>query len=80
MASIATVNIKATPRRMLSEREAADYIGLTVKRFKGACPVAPVAMPGGVIVYDQHDLDAFIDRIKSGGSNADDDIVAGLRR
>lgn len=64
---------------MLSEREAAEYIGLTVKRFQGVRPVAPVTMPGGVIVYDQHDLDAFVDRIKSGGVDSDDDIVAGLR-
>lgn len=80
MASAATLNIKVSPRRMLSEREAAEYIGLTLKRFQGARPIAPIEMPGGVLAYDMHDLDAFIDRRKSGGADSDDDIVTGLRQ
>lgn len=79
MASAATLNIKVSPRRMLSEREAAEYIGLTLKRFQGARPVSPVEMPGGILSYDMRDLDAFIDRRKLGGVDSDDDIVAGLR-
>lgn len=78
MPSAATLNIKVSPRRMLSEREAADYIGLSLKRFQGARPVAPIEMPGGVLVYDMRDLDAFIDRRKTGAADADEDILAAL--
>ncbi|PZU21950.1 MAG: hypothetical protein DI589_13730 [Shinella sp.] len=78
MVSAATLNIKVSPRRMLSEREAAEYIGLTLKRFQGARPVAPIEMPGKVLVYDMRDLDAFIDQRKVGASDNDDDILAAL--
>lgn len=79
MASAATLNIKVSPRRMLSEREAADYLGLSLKRFKGAQMVSPIEMPGRVFVYDMKDLDAVIDQRKSGGDGSDDAMLARLR-
>ncbi len=76
--SAATLRLIVPPRRMLPKREAAEYCGLTAKRFEAECRVAPVAMPGGTIVYDMRDLDAWIDSLKSGAGDADDDILGRL--
>lgn len=73
----ATLNIKVAPRRMLPAREAADYCGLPAKRFPHECRVSPVVMPGGAKLYDMHDLDRWIDSLKS-GDDVDDDIVGRL--
>jgi len=75
----ATLNLRVTPRRMLSEREAADYCAMTAKRFRAACPVTAVAFPDGVTAYDMRDLDNWIDTLKAGG-RGHDDAVAILER
>lgn len=74
----AILNIRAAPRRMLTLKEAADYCGLSTKRFPIDCCVSPVAMPDGKKVYDMHDLDAFIDAMKGGEASGDDAIIANL--
>lgn len=74
----ATLNIRVAPRRMLTLKEAADYCGLSTKRFPIDCSVSPVAMPDGKRVYDMHDLDAFIDAMKGGEASSDDAIIAKL--
>jgi len=73
----ATLNIKISPRRMLPANEAANYCGITVKRFPHECRVAPVAMPGGSKLYDIQDLDAWLDSLKS-GNDADEEILGRL--
>lgn len=65
---------------MLTLREAADYCGLSAKRFPIDCYVTPVAMPSGVKAYDMRDLDAFLDALKGGEATADDVIFAKLRK
>lgn len=74
----ATLNIRVAPRRMLTLKEAADYCGLSAKRFPIDCRVTPVAMPSGAKVYDMHDLDAFLDALKGGEASSDDAIIAKL--
>ena len=74
----ATLNLKVSPRRMLSLKEAADYVGVTAKRFPGTCSVAPIALPGDVKLYDMRDLDAWLDQLKAGGVDSDDEIIGKL--
>lgn len=74
----ATLNIKVSPRRMLSAREAGEYVGISFKRFPGTCSVRPVAMPDGSRLYDMRDLDAWVDGLKSGGPDSDDDDLGKL--
>lgn len=74
----ATLNIKVSPRRMLRTNEAADYCGISLKRFPMECTVVPVAMPNGVKLYDIQDLDAWIDSLKCGSSADDDSLLERL--
>lgn len=74
----ATLNIKVSPRRMLSLREAAEYCGMPAKRFGFECPVAPVAMPHGAKHYDMRDLDGWLDALKAGQPGSDEELIARL--
>lgn len=74
----ATLNIKISPRRMLSSGEAAAYCGLPSKQFPVICNVAPVLMPGGRRLYDLQELDIWLDGFKSGASESDHDILGRL--
>ncbi|MER9712855.1 hypothetical protein [Mesorhizobium sp. M0220] len=74
--TIATLNLRVAPRRMLSEREAAAYCGIPAKRIAAAVP--PIVMPGGAKLYDMHDCDAWLDGLKGGDVAADDDILGKL--
>ncbi|WP_296077768.1 hypothetical protein [uncultured Agrobacterium sp.] len=74
----AMLNIRVIQPRMLSPKMAAEYVGIPQKRFPGACPVTPVAMPGDVKLYDVRDLDKWLDELKGGTDAADDDIIGKL--
>lgn len=74
----ATLNLRLAPRRMLTLREAGEYVGIPAKRFPGACSVRPVAMPDGSRLYDMHDLDTWLDSLKSGAPDSDDEILGKL--
>lgn len=63
---------------MLSAGEAAEYVGLPVKRLKMDCPVLPVAMPGGRTLYDLRDLDTWLDTLKDSAADCDDAILERL--
>lgn len=76
--SIATLNIRTVPRRLLNQNEAAEYCGLKAKRFQADCAVAPVVMPNGSKLYDMLDLDRWIEGLKAGAGDSDDDIVGRL--
>ena len=73
----ATLNIKVSPRRMLSEREAADYCGLPFKAFRVGCPVTSIQMPGGRRAFDMRDLDDWLDNLKGGITSGDDVYTTG---
>jgi len=74
----AVVQLKFTPKRMLTKTEAARHCGRSVKRFMAECPVSPVKFPNGDLLYDVRDLDAWIDDVKRGSSGSADDIVGRL--
>jgi hypothetical protein len=63
----ATLNLRLSPRRIVSEKEAA------------ACTVLPVQFPDGAKLYDLHDLDAWLDGLKGASLSASaDEILAKL--
>jgi hypothetical protein len=74
----AMINIKVAPRRMLTLREASEYVGVKEKRFAAACGVTPVAMPDGGRLYDMRDLDIWLDTLKAGNSDSDEEILGKL--
>lgn len=76
--SAATFTIKMPPRRMLSLSEAAIYVGIPAKRFPSACRIVPIAMPDGKKQYDIRDLDEWLDSLKAGSRDTDDDIIGKL--
>lgn len=71
----ATLNLKVSPRRMLSEKEAADYLALPLAVFRSDCRIPQVEMPRGRKLYDMRDLDHWIDSRKGGAHDNDDDIL-----
>ena len=78
--STATLNLKVSPRRMLTIREAADYCGLPQKKFTHYCRVSPIQIGGVDQRYDMRDLDHWLDGMKSGLPDGDDDIIALLKK
>ncbi len=74
----ATLNVRLAPRRMLTPREAAEYCGLPTKSFPVDCGARPIQMPNGRKLYDMHDLDAWLDGLKSGQPDDDEDIIGRL--
>ena len=61
-----TLNVVVIPKRMLTKTEAAAHCGRSVKRFGIECPVMPIQFENGDLRYDIHDLDAWLDGLKSG--------------
>lgn len=70
----ATLNLRVSPRRMLTPREAAEYTGINAAQL----PVRPVELPNGRKRYDLHDLDAFLDGLKGEGESDHEAILARL--
>lgn len=65
---------------MLTKKAAASYCGLSINKFEQVCPVMAVAFENGTTRYDIIDIDAWLDFLKSGGINVQDDqIVAKLK-
>tara|TARA_R110000737_G_scaffold204878_1_gene223634 strand:- start:2372 stop:2608 length:237 start_codon:yes stop_codon:yes gene_type:complete len=62
----ANLNISVIQVRMMKQAEAANYTGLPVKYFKSSCPVQPVEVRPGTILWDKRDLDKWIDDMKEG--------------
>ncbi len=67
----AIVQLNIIAKRMLVLREAAHYCGRTIKRFQIECTVTEVIFPNGDRRFDVHDLDKWLDSLKSGGDDAD---------
>ncbi len=75
-----TLNIAVIPKRMLTKAEAAAHCGRPVKRFEIECPVRPIRFENGDIRYDIHDIDAWLDSLKSVHEESDvQSIVDRLR-
>ena len=76
--TFSTLKIAITPKRMLTQSEAAHHCGRPVKRFAVECPVAPVVFPNGDRRFDVRDLDGWIDSFKVDAVGTADDILARL--
>jgi hypothetical protein len=76
----AVLNLVMIPKRMLTKTEAASHCGRPVKRFEIECPVPPVRFPNGDERYDVHDLDEWLDSLKTGRENSDVASIIGKLR
>jgi len=76
--TLATLRLQIPPRRMLNQRDAAEYCGIPTKRFPIVCPVPPLTMPGGEARYDMLDLDDWIDCLKQGHNKSADEYLERL--
>ncbi|WP_343503559.1 MULTISPECIES: hypothetical protein [Roseobacteraceae] len=63
--AMTNLNISVIDKRMLKQSEAASYSGLPLKHFKSSCPVRPVELRRGTLLWDRRDLDHWIDAVKS---------------
>lgn len=72
------LNIRVVQPRMMSVRQAADYVGIPLKRFSRVCSVRPIAISEGDERYDIRDLDQWLDNLKAGHTDADTEIVGRL--
>ena len=75
----AMLNIRVVQPRMISVKQAADYVGIPLKRFPRICTVDPVAMPESQERYDIRDLDQWLDELKAGTADTDADILERLK-
>ena len=60
---------------MLKKLDAAAYCGLTPAGFERNCKAVPVKYPDGTKLWDVRDLDAWLDALKTGQADTDDDIL-----
>jgi hypothetical protein len=74
----AMLNIRIVQPRMMSIKQAADYVGLPLRRFPRICNVRPVSLPESEERYDIRDLDLWLDQIKAGGADTDAEILERL--
>lgn len=69
-------NISVIDKRMMKQSEAASYVGLPLKHFKTTCPVRPVELQEGILLWDRRDIDVWIDDMKTGNDvTVRDDIL-----
>jgi hypothetical protein len=74
----ATLNLRVQPFRLLTKAEAAHYCGRSVKKFESQCPVPPIEMADGDLLWDVQDLDRWIETLKNEVGDDDSAIVARL--
>lgn len=73
--SQATLNLSVVSKRILTKGEAASYCGMSVKHFKIECPVRPIQYKNGDIRYDVHDLDEWLNGLKTIHLQPDIDLM-----
>ncbi len=61
----ATLSLRVQPFRLLTKAEAAHYCRRSVRKFESQCPVQPLEMADGDLLWDVQDLDRWIDSLKS---------------
>ncbi len=74
-----TLNLRIQPYRLLTKMEAANYCRRSTKKFEAQCPVPPLRMADGDLLWDVHDLDRWIESIKSGKLDEAEAALARLR-
>ena len=73
--TVTTLNLRVHPYRLLSKVEASHYCRRSVKKFEAQCPVKPVEMADGDLLWDVQDLDKWIDSLKSGSNDDTTDAI-----
>ena len=76
--SSATLQINWQPKRMLNRSESAHHCGRTVTRFQIECPVRPHQFPNGDLRWDVRELDTWLDSLKAGTDDQDNDTIVAL--
>jgi hypothetical protein len=77
--TVATVNLRVQPFRLLTKAEAAHYCRRSLKKFEAQCPVSPIEMADGDRLWDVRDLDRWIDSLKNDFGDDTNAIVARLK-
>jgi hypothetical protein len=75
MTTPASSRLAGPPRRMLTKRQAADYLGVTVNRFVQICTVPAIDL-GGSIRWDVVRLDEWIDGMANSATLSKDDWLS----
>ena len=67
-------------RRLLNQKQAAAYCGISVPTFLTYCPVRPIAVGAGKRLerYDINALDNWIDSLSQDGASSPKDWLAKL--
>ena len=76
--SAAFINLRVQPFRLLTKAEAAHYCRRSRKKFEFQCPVKPIKMADGDLLWDVDDLDKWIDSMKTGDETSIDDLIGRL--
>ena len=74
----ATLSLRVQPFRLLTKGEAAHYCRRPVKKFETQCPIPPIKMPDGDLLWDVCELDRWIDSLKNERVDDANAIVARL--
>jgi len=64
--------------RLLTKAEAARYCRLGLARFTARCPVQAIEIDDNKRVYDRQELDGWIDSLKKGNADTEDEILSKL--
>lgn len=73
--SSTTLNLSIIEKRMLRRAEAANYSGLPAKYFDQLCPVEPVEIRPGSLLFDKRELDKWLDNLKAGVEHANQSSI-----
>ena len=73
-----TLTLRVQPYRLRTRSEAAHYCRRPAKTLEEQSPVAPVIMPNGDRLWEVHDLDRWIDSLKTGSADEAERAIARL--
>lgn len=74
----AMVNIRTSPRRMLTSLDAAEYCGIPVRYFFTQRSFPKMQMPNGSQLHDISDLDSWINGLKGDAQENDASLLITL--
>lgn len=78
--TVTTLNLRVQPYRLFTKVEAAHYCRRSVKKFETQCPVRPIEMADGDLLWDVLDLDRWIDSLKADAADSTTDAIVGRLR
>jgi hypothetical protein len=72
---VTTLNLRVQPYRLFTKAEVAHYCRRSVKKFDEQCPVKPIEMADGDLLWDVLDLDRWIDSLKTDAADSTADAI-----